>query len=69
MRNVEDVDMNRVVVEQHRIRSVFTANSATTLVIVARDNLGRLRNELSNSLKDVLWRARRKIGDELVVDG
>ena len=60
--DVEDVDVD-VVVEAAGRRARRAA-----LVVVAGDDLRRLRRELGDALEHVLRRVRREVGDQLVVD-
>ena len=57
LRDVEDVDAaRRELVEERRV------------VVVAGDDLRRLRREFGDAAEDVLRRVRREVGDELRVD-
>src|SRR6185437_10448207 len=45
------------------------ASGNAGVIIVAGNDRGRLGRKFSDSGKDILWRVRRKVGNQLVVDG
>ena len=68
LRYVENVDVDRARVEHPALDAVIVAHADTALVVVAGDDLGRVRGELGDTLEDVLGRVGREVSNQLVID-
>lgn len=64
LRDIEDVDMHFLA----ESRQGRMAGCDAGLVVVSRNDRGRLRGKFSNTGKDILRRIRREVGDEFVID-
>ena len=66
--DVEDVDVN-VRAEQVGRPAASSRTPSAALVVVAGDDERRVLSEFGDALENVLRAVRRKVGDELFIDG